>query len=124
MRRVRAHAVVGQRRARRRRQYSGYMASTAWHRRRRDWIAHEEFTTGGPVRCAVCGSEEWSDLHHMSYDRLGDELHEDLVALCRDDHDRLHRAYDAGRWRGVGYEVVMRRLLRKAQEQHERAEHT
>jgi len=92
------------------------MASAAWRIRRHNWIAHEEFTTGRPVRCAVCGTEDWEDLHHLTYDRLGDERHDDLVAVCRRHHDELHRAYEAGRWRGVGYEAVMRRLLKLARE--------
>ena len=121
MRRVRAHAVVGKRRARRRSQYAQYMDSAAWRIRRSNWIAHEEYVTGKPVCCAVCADEEWDDLHHLSYDRLGDERHEDLVALCRVHHDELHRAYDAGRWRHIGYEIVMRRLLRLACEKHERS---
>lgn len=120
MRRVRAHAVVGQQRARRRRQYSEYMASAAWHIRRRRWVEDEEQRTGAPVCCAVCGSEGWDDLHHLTYDRMGQERHGDMVALCRPHHEQLHRAYDAGRWRHLGYEAVMRRLLRLAREEHER----
>lgn len=116
MRRVRAHAVVSQKRARRRSQYSEYMASAAWRVRRQEWIAREEAVSGGPVVCAVCGTEEWDDLHHLTYDRMGHELHADMVALCRRDHDYMHRAYDAGRWRHIGYEAVMRRLLKLARE--------
>ncbi|PCC39122.1 hypothetical protein CIK66_10570 [Brachybacterium alimentarium] len=120
MRRVRAHAVVGQKRARRRSQYASYMASAAWRIRRENWVAHQEYVTGQPVCCAVCGSQEWDDLHHLSYDRMGQERHEDLVALCRPHHEEMHRAYDAGRWRNIGYEAVMRRLLRLACEKYER----
>ena len=80
MRRVRAHAVVGQQRARRRRQYAEYMASAAWHIRRRRWVEEEEQRTGAPVGCAVCGSEDWDDLHHLTYDRMGQERHGDMAA--------------------------------------------
>lgn len=72
--------------------------------------------TGRPVRCAVCGSQEWDDLHHLSYAHLGQERHEDMVALCRPHHDEIHQAYEAGRWRGVSYDVVMGRLLKTAKE--------
>ena len=95
MRRVRAHAVVGQKRARRRSQYASYMASAAWRIRRENWIAHQEYVTGQPVCCEVCGEEDWDDLHHLTYDRMGEERHEDLVALCRPHHEGMHRAYDA-----------------------------
>ncbi|MGO1258486.1 MAG: hypothetical protein ACTMII_06020 [Brachybacterium sp.] len=96
------------------------MASAAWRIRRENWIAHQEYVTGQPVCCEVCGEEDWDDLHHLTYDRMGEERHEDLVALCRPHHEGMHRAYDAGRWRNIGYEAVMRRLLRLACEKHER----
>ena len=120
MRRVRAGAVVGRQRARRRGQYAEYMASAAGHMRRRRWVEDEEQRTGKPVCCAVCGSEEWDDLHHLTYDRMGRERHGDMVAMCRPHHEQVHRAYPAGRWRSLGYEAVMRRLLRLAREEHER----
>ena len=112
--------MVGQQRARRRRQYAEYMASAAWHMRRRRWVEEEEQHTGKPVCCAVCASEEWDDLHHLTYDRMGQERHGDMVALCRPHHDQVHQAYDAGRWRSIGYEAVMRRLLRLTREEHGR----
>ena len=112
--------MVGRQRARRRGQYAEYMASAAWHARRRRWVEDEEQRTGKPVRCVVCGSEEWDDLHHLTYDRLEHERHGDMVAMCRPHHEQVHRAYDAGRWRSLGYEAVMRRLLRLAREEHER----
>lgn len=91
------------------------MQSPLWWERRARWI-EEEQNRSGAVRCAVCQGA-WSDLHHMSYERMGRERHSDLVALCRTDHDWVHGAYDAGRWRGMDYEVVMRRLLGVARQQ-------
>lgn len=42
-------------------------------------------------RCQVCGSTAKPlDCHHNSYERLGDELLEDLVILCRSCHQRYH----------------------------------
>ena len=106
MRRVRAHAVVGQQRARRRRQYAEYMSSVAWHIRRRRWVEDEEQRTGKPVGCAVCGSKDWEDLHHLTYDRMEPgAARRIMVALCRPHHEQLHRAYDAGRWGHLGYEA-------------------
>lgn len=111
--------MVGRQRAHRRTQYAEYMASGRWHARRRRWIEQEQERSGAEVCCAVCGGE-FEDLHHLTYDRLGGERHEDMVALCRVHHDQVHRAYDQGRWRGIGYEAVMRRLLRLACEEYER----
>lgn len=113
MRRPRAHAVVGRQRAAHRARYARYMASGRWFARRDRWVA-EETDTAGAVVCAVCG-DPWDDLHHMTYARMGSERHDDLVPLCREHHDALHRAYEAGKWRGMQYEGVMRRLLEMMQ---------
>lgn len=91
------------------------MQSPLWWERRARWIEEEQNRSGGRVRCAVCQGP-WADLHHMSYERMGRERHSDLVALCRTDHDWVHAAYDAGRWRGMDYETVMRRLLAVARQ--------
>jgi hypothetical protein len=40
-------------------------------------------------QCAVCWDPH-VDLHHKTYRRLGEELLDDLVPLCRDHHDELH----------------------------------
>jgi len=81
--------------------YRAYMASPAWWDRRRAWYL-EELGRSGRVECAVCACE-WTlvdDLHHVTYERLGEESHEDLMALCREHHELLHVAWDASRaWR-------------------------
>jgi 5-methylcytosine-specific restriction endonuclease McrA len=42
-------------------------------------------------RCQVCGTTAKPlDCHHNSYERLGDELLEDLVILCRTCHYHYH----------------------------------
>lgn len=113
MRPVRAHAVAGLARQQYRVRYAKYMASAKWAERRRVWIVAEEQRTGAEVVCAICGGP-WEDLHHMDYERLGAERHSDLVALCREHHDWIHRAYESGRWRSVPYAQVMQRLLATA----------
>lgn len=71
------------------------MASPGWWRRRERWAATA--AAAGPIVCAVCDAP-WrvtrDDLHHRSYDRLGHELDEDLVALCRGCHEELHQLID------------------------------
>lgn len=39
--------------------------------------------------CLVCRAPN-VDLHHRTYKRLGQESLNDLVALCREHHERLH----------------------------------
>jgi hypothetical protein len=43
--------------------------------------------------CAACGTDQNITVHHMSYERLGHELDDDLLALCLDHHRLLHRLY-------------------------------
>lgn len=49
-------------------------------------------------RCERCGYEPWRpgtlQVHHLSYDRLGAESLEDLVAICPRCHMKIH-AVDA-----------------------------
>lgn len=75
-----------------------YMSSPAWWERRRRWQADEETRTGLPVVCAITGrlwDPDRDDLHHVTYARLGHEAHDDLIALTRAAHERLHRLVDA-----------------------------
>jgi len=72
-----------------RRKYATYMDSPAWFDRRRSWIGEWAQVSGTEPSCLVCGGT-WSDLHHRSYDRLGQEQTNDLIPLCRDCHDQLH----------------------------------
>ncbi len=68
-----------------RRAYADWMGSAAWHRRRGAWRTHWVATLGREPTCAVC-DEPWTlrggDLHHRTYDRLGDDRYGDVVPLC------------------------------------------
>ena len=81
--------------------YRKYMKSRAWFDRRERWFEDEQ-QQRAVVVCAVGGSR-WTladDLHHVTYERLGQENHDDLVALCRFHHEQLHQIWDASRaWR-------------------------
>jgi hypothetical protein len=54
--------------------------SPVWHR-----IAMECKRRAG-FRCSVCALREELEVHHNSYEHLGDEWPEDLVCLCADCH--------------------------------------
>ncbi|MBL3699986.1 hypothetical protein [Leucobacter luti] len=47
-----------------------------------------------PIRCMGGCQQDWSlltdELHLCSYERLGAELHEDILPLCRGCHTDLH----------------------------------
>ena len=43
-------------------------------------------------KCQLCGDEGTSlQVHHNSYDNLGNEANEDLIVLCPDCHGKFHR---------------------------------
>lgn len=60
-----------------------YMASTEWKKLRMRIMIRDGFT------CQVCGSNG-TEVHHITYDRLGKERTEDLVLLCREHHQEIH----------------------------------
>jgi hypothetical protein len=41
-------------------------------------------------RCQVCNTDHRPEVHHRTYDRLGEELLEDVTVLCRDCHQRVY----------------------------------
>lgn len=41
-------------------------------------------------RCQVCASTDRLEVHHRTYERLGNELLSDLVVLCRSCHQHYH----------------------------------
>lgn len=42
--------------------------------------------------CRLCGKRA-TDAHHLTYERRGEELPEDTVALCRPCHDLWHETW-------------------------------
>lgn len=77
--------------------YARWMGSPAWWARRRAW-ARQERQRAGRARCAMCGAPwdpDRGDLHHLSYEHLGAERHEELMAMCRGCHEAVHRVIDA-----------------------------
>ena len=78
--------------------YDAYLDSRAWSDKRKQWYAAWLTAAGVEPSCLVCG-RRWTlksgHLHHATYARLGAEPVEDLVPLCRRDHQRLHALIDA-----------------------------
>jgi len=69
-------------------QYMSYLRSPEWAERRRAAIAR----AGG--RCQRCPITFGLEVHHLNYDRLGNELPDDLLVVCSDCHqgEDLRRA--------------------------------
>src|SRR5688500_7171307 len=66
-------------------------------------------------RCWVCGCTAWRrpvDAHHLTYQRVGHEWPDDLVALCSTHHELIHNQPE-----GYGIDVE-NRLRRECTEDH------
>lgn len=63
--------------------YQEYLKSTTWRKRA------EEAKARAGNRCQICNrsrAEVQLEAHHRTYERLGNELPEDITVLCRDCH--------------------------------------
>ena len=65
--------------------YENYLKSPAW-KVKRDAVKQRD---GG--QC-VCGTQA-TEVHHKTYDNIGKEPLSDLVALCKECHERVHKPY-------------------------------
>ena len=68
-------------------EYDRYIHSAAWRRK-----ADARLEMDGHV-CQVCGGAA-TDVHHLTYDRFGNEEMGDLVSLCRRCHKKAEDLYD------------------------------
>lgn len=73
-----------QREASHQKEYDAYLSSKKWAQKRQKVIER----SGG--LCEGCRERVAEDVHHISYDHIYDEFLFELVALCRQCHDRIH----------------------------------
>jgi phage terminase large subunit GpA-like protein len=66
--------------------YETYINSEAWRLRREAVFRRAQY------QCQRCGEEFWGghslQVHHLTYDRLGHELDEDLLVVCIPCHEK------------------------------------
>ncbi len=65
-------------------QYHNYLQSPAWQVMRLKVLRRADF------RCEECNKARPLDVHHLTYDRVGNERTSDLKALCRSCHTTAH----------------------------------
>lgn len=65
--------------------YQDYLKSEHWKVTRNASVQRASF------RCQVCNSPDKLEVHHRTYERLWDELPEDLTVLCSECHDLFHK---------------------------------
>jgi len=66
--------------------YSEYLNSDKWKLVRRQAIERAGY------HCQVCNSPDGLDAHHRTYERLGNELPEDITVLCDNCHTLFHES--------------------------------
>lgn len=65
--------------------YDRYLHSPHWQETKQKRLDLDEH------KCAFCKSTENLNVHHLTYDRIGNEnVRHDLVTLCQDCHKKLH----------------------------------
>ena len=69
--------------------YHAYLKSKHWQVRKNVYFDYN------PKICVICETAANVEVHHLLYDNFGYERDEDLVALCRRDHQGFHFKYGA-----------------------------
>jgi hypothetical protein len=68
----------------RRMPYQEYLQTDHWKAKRAEALAVAEY------RCQVCNGMDGITVHHRTYERRGEELLSDLIALCKSCHGLFH----------------------------------
>jgi hypothetical protein len=65
--------------------YADYLQTPHWQKTRESALERADF------RCQLCSAGQVIlDVHHNTYEHLGEELPRDLIVLCRECHGKLH----------------------------------
>ena len=64
--------------------YYEYMKSPEWKAKREERLKHDNF------QCQICHTAINLVVHHVTYDRLGNEDLYDIVKLCQKCHEKVH----------------------------------
>jgi hypothetical protein len=65
-------------------EYRSYIKSDAWRRKRIEVIRRAKGV------CERCGRWPIVNVHHLTYQRLGNEMPGDLLGVCLVCHEELH----------------------------------
>lgn len=75
--------------------YNDYLESSLWKNNRQRFIKSSYCSkTDGLPSCLVCSSKKSLQVHHITYKRLGNENHKDLILLCKRCHSVTHELLD------------------------------
>ena len=54
------------------------------------WVEKRDYVIKLRGCCEECESTKNLNVHHLTYERVGNEKGKDLKVLCRDCHDKVH----------------------------------
>lgn len=78
--------------------HGDYINSPEWRAKKREF-----WNSDRPRICYVCGTSNNLELHHLTYERFGQERLEDLVPLCRAHHQEVTNLWEAEKAKGMGH---------------------
>ena len=61
--------------------YHAYLRTPQWQARRQAALKRADY------RCQICNSSDRLEVHHRTYDNIGNELPGDLTVLCHSCHE-------------------------------------
>lgn len=64
--------------------YEDYLKTNHWHKKKAAYKQEHVY------QCNMCDETGCLDLHHMTYERIGNEPFEDLLYLCKSCHRTIH----------------------------------
>lgn len=77
--------------------YREYINSLQWKAFRARWFNDSSL----PNLCVACGGSSVLELHHVTYERLGNERLNDLVPLCHRCHIEFHERFTSHQSNGL-----------------------
>jgi hypothetical protein len=80
--------------------YNRYISSEDWKVKRRQILERDGNC------CQTCLSNECLEVHHKTYERLGNEALKDLITLCHDCHEAITTVIRRRKYSGRVIEVV------------------
>ncbi len=73
-------------------EYYAYLKSEAWRLKRKAVIEREDNL------CQGCANHHIEDVHHVTYDNVGEEFLFQLMGLCKNCHSRVHYGENFESW--------------------------
>lgn len=80
--------------------YTQYINSRTWKLKRREVLKRDN------KQCQTCLSGENLEVHHKTYEHLGNEPLEDLITLCKHCHEAITSSIRFRRYSKKGWEML------------------